>query len=750
MLESIRLDGAELLIVSPTSTWPLDHGNRKRIFSVCNMLKARGAIIHFLFYPSESNWHRHYPKNAEKVMQEQWDYFYKVTPSIPLYMNAKGNGHLIDEWWDMSIENEVKWLIERNHFDAMIVNYSWLSKALTFAPKGCLRVLDTHDRFSGRGELLEANGIEKEFFYTSQNEEFKALERADLVWAIKHKEEVFFRKLLERYKHKESVKLETSLIVPEEEKDNYDYKNTEVKTLLHVEDKEGFEFHAPFKKNAYLTVGIVGAYNNINLVNTRVFLEMALPIFEKYMVPIKILLAGSMCKGLQDIDHPFVEQLGRVESLDDFYAQLDIALVPMTFSTGLKIKVGEALAYGVPLIAHAHAYEGYPVYHAWQTMESLEAVVEAAVEVAYDYRIIGNLQEASVTSHQALHSEVTKTLDHFISKLKEKCRTALMILPELDVGDYSLLKHNIEDIIKTLKEEYRIIFYYPYEVTTESRVYLEEKSNDGIVTCYSIVEKSQQLWSGVTIESIFKSWSFELLWNLSDKRVEKRHFNSNFYYFQDCCFRSAGMDHIDKNCDVLIQSVMTNSVKDNKFLDWYECPVSGIFEYIYQELWKNVPADESKAIYMMLSGTKEQIFFWHKVYSLMFEESYNLYWIIDSEEVDWYVKNRLDPVEISKNYMEFGDAPRCGIMVNFAKSNLLSTIAWTLFVCKRRIYDTEEVGMEKGQLKLSLLYREMKRSVEKLDLNNYNNRFQHTAYYRLNFEQILFKLKQQKVSLCLK
>ena len=122
MLESIRLDGAELLIVSPTSTWPLDHGNRKRIFSVCDTLKARGAIIHFLFYPSESNWHRRYPKNSEKVMQEQWDYFYKVTPSIPLYMNAKGNSHLIDEWWDRAIENEVKWLIERNHFDAMIVN----------------------------------------------------------------------------------------------------------------------------------------------------------------------------------------------------------------------------------------------------------------------------------------------------------------------------------------------------------------------------------------------------------------------------------------------------------------------------------------------------------------------------------------------------------------------------------------------------------------------------------------------------
>ena len=111
MLESLRLDGAEILVVSPTPTWPLDYGNRKRIFSICSTLKERGAIIHFLHYPSEGEWREHYPKHATQVMQRQWDYYYKAAPSRPLHVSAKDDNHEIDEWWDYALEKEIKWKV---------------------------------------------------------------------------------------------------------------------------------------------------------------------------------------------------------------------------------------------------------------------------------------------------------------------------------------------------------------------------------------------------------------------------------------------------------------------------------------------------------------------------------------------------------------------------------------------------------------------------------------------------------------
>ena len=51
--------------------------------------------------------------------------------------------------------------------------------------------------------------------------------------------------------------------------------------------------------------------------------------------------------------------------MDQLYEQVDAVLAPMSFSTGLKIKIGEALAAGLPIISHAHAFEGYPATHAF-------------------------------------------------------------------------------------------------------------------------------------------------------------------------------------------------------------------------------------------------------------------------------------------------------------------------------------------------------------------------------------------------
>ena len=49
------------LVLAPTPTWPLDYGNRKRIFMVCNELKERGYEIHYVHYASEGDWRNNMP-----------------------------------------------------------------------------------------------------------------------------------------------------------------------------------------------------------------------------------------------------------------------------------------------------------------------------------------------------------------------------------------------------------------------------------------------------------------------------------------------------------------------------------------------------------------------------------------------------------------------------------------------------------------------------------------------------------------
>ncbi|MDD2781547.1 glycosyltransferase [Sulfuricurvum sp.] len=725
MIDGLKLNGAEILVVSPTPTWPLDYGNRKRIFSVCNALKKRGAVIHFLHYPSEGEWRGHYPKQAERMMMEQWNYYYKAAPSRPLHTSPENDDHRIDEWWDNALEKEIKWLCSVNNFDAIIVNYTWLSKALDFVPTKCLKVLDTHDRFSNRGDLLETHGIKKEFFHTTQAEESKAFARADVVWAIKHEEEEFFRSLALQYGNLKTV----------------------FKTLLHVEDKPGFHFQCPNKANGYLTVGMVGARNNINVVNTKDFLKTALPIFEKYMTPVKIILAGTMCKDLQDFNHPFVEKIGRVEELDDFYTQLDIALVPMTFSTGLKIKVGEALAYGVPLIAHKHAYEGYPIFHDWQAMESLEEIAMAIVHAAYDPAIIEELRKATVDAQSALQSEVIDTIDHFCATLKGHRKTAVVVLPEYCYLQNSLYRLQAENVINNLNWEYRTVVYYPYKMTPGVQAYLEEKNDWLFVTCQETVTVPSQIWDRVTLEEIGKIWGFEILWNLSELTFNKEIFGHKYWYFDDRCLKQADLGNSYEGIDVLVQSIMQRTFSSNGALNWHVGPLPGIVSDLKNGLWQNKPVEECDTLYVMLSGTKKQIRFWYEFLMQLFAKQYNFMWLIDSNEIDWYIESRVNIQQVAKDYMELKKPARAALIINLEESDRIATAAWVLFVCGRKVFNIKEFIDGDGLMRLSSVNDRLANILESLDTQELTTRFEHHTSHMIEISELLNKLKHQTINL---
>ena len=188
---------ADILVLSPTPTAPIDQGNRRRIHAVCHSLQRRGARIHFVYYPAEWSF-SFVPPDLVDRMRSQWDSFHLLHTTRPHHPPSIGADHTIDEWWDPCIGAHLQWLFARQRFDAFIVNYTYLSKALEFAPPGVLRILDTHDQFTGRRALLQAQGIAPEFFHTTQEEEAIAVARADLVWAIKEQEAAFFRTLSQR------------------------------------------------------------------------------------------------------------------------------------------------------------------------------------------------------------------------------------------------------------------------------------------------------------------------------------------------------------------------------------------------------------------------------------------------------------------------------------------------------------------------------------------------------------------------
>ena len=370
--------GGRILVLSPTPTHPQDYGNRKRIHQVCSRFADEGARITFLHYPAEFEWRGTLPVGAERAMRQAWHQYYTIPPTRYLHAKPAGYHHLIDEWWDDSIGQFLGWLFSVQSFDAFIVNYSWLSKAFEFAPSSTFKILDTHDKVSGRLEMLSSLGLNPEFFYTTEDEEGVALQRADLVWAIKNEERALFERM----------------------------SATPVLTLPHLDSARALKAPAP-DPDGFLRVGVIGARNNVNRMNIAEFLKAAEPFFLESFAPVRIVIAGSVCDLLKEASYPFVEMRGRIDDIDDFYRSVDCVAVPMRDSTGLKIKVGEALSLGRPLLSLAHAFEGYQPSHPLHRLADFTQMARALADLSFAPRAdLDGLAGASRDSHAKSNAQM--------------------------------------------------------------------------------------------------------------------------------------------------------------------------------------------------------------------------------------------------------------------------------------------------------------------------------------------------------
>ena len=403
-----------ILVVSPTPTHPQDHGNRKRIFEICAALKQQGARIHFVHYPGEHDWRRNWPARQEAAMRAAWDSYQLVAPSRPLHENAIGDDHTIDEWADPDLNHFIAWAFSVRAYDLVIVNYTWMSFCFDAVPAHVFKVCDTHDVFGGRRALLQANGIEPEFFHTTPDEERKGLERADLVWAIKDSERVYFEKQLG---------LPNCL------------------TMLHAEADRGW-WRQPPSRDGYLRAGVIGARNNVNRRNLEEFLAEALPILENYMAPVKIVIAGGCSDDFEHLRHPNVEILGRVPTVEGFYHDVDIVLAPMQFSTGLKIKVSEALSSGAPLLAHAHAMEGYPTREPLHLMDSFRQMAFELVKLSFDPAPLPRLARVSRKVGADIQSQVNRGLEATRQQLLARISKTLCVIAPMHAFDTASILHD--------------------------------------------------------------------------------------------------------------------------------------------------------------------------------------------------------------------------------------------------------------------------------------------------------------------
>jgi glycosyltransferase involved in cell wall biosynthesis len=159
--------------------------------------------------------------------------------------------------------------------------------------------------------------------------------------------------------------------------------------------------NSPRKATDETALGIIASANRINHFEIRRFLKEVWPkvIRKSFSQPIRLILAGSISNELGEFaELSGVQLIGVVGELEEFYDQIQIAINPIQFGTGLKIKCIEGLSFGKPVIAARHSIAGlrtefFPL--PFIATDTPEEMVAAILELASDQQRLKQLSEAA-------------------------------------------------------------------------------------------------------------------------------------------------------------------------------------------------------------------------------------------------------------------------------------------------------------------------------------------------------------------
>jgi glycosyltransferase involved in cell wall biosynthesis len=320
-----------ILVISPTPTHPQDAGNRARIHALLAALKAAGHQVHLLLLMREN------PSPAAlAAMRAAWDEVVEVPHDRRAERRSLGPLNAVDDW--ITPEAEAAFAAQaarRPGFDIVLAQYVFLSRALEFFPDGTVKAIDAHDLFAGRAERLAALGLANTFFATTEAEEARGLDRADLVLAIQAEEGAALR----------------------------GRTRARVITLGHL-PADSRPPPPPRTADGWVTIGYLGSVNPLNTRSVARFLEAVDPPALARLGG-EVVVAGGAGRELRPGGG--LRVMGPVEDADALYAAVDLVVNPQEGGTGLKIKTVEALARGRPVIGTAEAFAGLPaaaVFHA--------------------------------------------------------------------------------------------------------------------------------------------------------------------------------------------------------------------------------------------------------------------------------------------------------------------------------------------------------------------------------------------------
>lgn len=308
-------------------------GNRTKALSMLNYFKSRNFEIDFVSEYFTGRWSEKDIKAFEQSGLANTTYVIKKKPSkknilyyllfykLPnfFYQNKAWVFPLqFPELVTLRFKRAFKKILKNNDYDYIFINYaSWATLVenndLT---KKAIKVIDTHDFITA--QLQKKNNIGQSF-----KEEIRRISLFDIALAISVEEQYVFSQFC---------------------------KNKVVLAPMMLDQPENF--HSAKEKSFDL---IYVASDNIhNQKAANWFFSHVYPLLP---TSVQICIIGQINEHLS-IKAPNIVSVNFAEDLSTYYQNAKVALCPMLTGTGTKIKVVEALSYGLPIVCNTRGIDG--------------------------------------------------------------------------------------------------------------------------------------------------------------------------------------------------------------------------------------------------------------------------------------------------------------------------------------------------------------------------------------------------------
>jgi glycosyltransferase involved in cell wall biosynthesis len=128
--------------------------------------------------------------------------------------------------------------------------------------------------------------------------------------------------------------------------------------------RQGVLTNTAIRSNSSKSIGVIGDYNHVpNLLSLKHIIYNLCPILFKkgFTGKISVVGKGVTSELVNEINkYKFIEYFGFIDSIENFWCEVDLLVLPHVGATGVRMKLVEALGMGVPVITNSAGLLGYP------------------------------------------------------------------------------------------------------------------------------------------------------------------------------------------------------------------------------------------------------------------------------------------------------------------------------------------------------------------------------------------------------